>query len=496
MGQHESHLDIITQRTREQERRLAQQRAAQATNLQALDCLHEVAEEELKQLVDMCNFRAFLPGEVIISERKASEFFFILLQGSVALLLHNREGNQVLLEALGRGDCFGEGPLFSGFVPRTSARAESACYTLQLPLVDMRSLLYHRPGLGEILHRMYLRRLVESKLASVPIFNEVSAMDRLSLAAQLQPVSYARDHYITQQGKAGRALYIIDSGQVVVEQDGTAIALLGEGDFFGEIALVYDQPHTASIRALTPTNILALPASSSQELFERYPEVAQKLRLIIQQRQAENVPRLHNREYLHRLKLALKYGLIRGTHLLVRTPALCPVDCTLCETACANRHGSKRLRLNGVTIGNHDIPDACRQCRFGAECFEVCPENAIEWNDRHILVITDACTGCGDCIPACPYGVIRQIPRTPQVEKRPKLHKLGEKTRKVLNNILPTTAEKPVLYTHRADKCDLCQGYEDMACISQCPTGAMRLLPVEEVLGLQGVLERGEKTRK
>jgi Fe-S-cluster-containing hydrogenase component 2 len=39
-------------------------------------------------------------------------------------------------------------------------------------------------------------------------------------------------------------------------------------------------------------------------------------------------------------------------------------------------------------------------------------------------------------------------------------------------------------YTHRANKCDLCHGYEDMVCISACPTGALRYVPVEEILPL------------
>jgi Fe-S-cluster-containing hydrogenase component 2 len=36
----------------------------------------------------------------------------------------------------------------------------------------------------------------------------------------------------------------------------------------------------------------------------------------------------------------------------------------------------------------------------------------------------------------------------------------------------------------RANKCDLCHGYNDLACVSACPTGALRLVSVEEVFPL------------
>jgi Fe-S-cluster-containing hydrogenase component 2 len=38
--------------------------------------------------------------------------------------------------------------------------------------------------------------------------------------------------------------------------------------------------------------------------------------------------------------------------------------------------------------------------------------------------------------------------------------------------------------THRADKCDLCHGYDTLACVDACPNGALRLMAVEELLPL------------
>jgi formate dehydrogenase iron-sulfur subunit len=52
------------------------------------------------------------------------------------------------------------------------------------------------------------------------------------------------------------------------------------------------------------------------------------------------------------------------------------------------------------------MSDVCKHCAHAA-CLEVCPTGAIVRTEFDTVVIqTDACNGCRDCIPACPFGVI------------------------------------------------------------------------------------------
>jgi Fe-S-cluster-containing hydrogenase component 2 len=178
----------------------------------------------------------------------------------------------------------------------------------------------------------------------------------------------------------------------------------------------------------------------------------------------------------------VQHGLLRGSHLLVRTPELCPPGCRICELACIRRHGQQRLHLNGATMGSRDILDSCRQCRVGAECVEACPEHAFAWNDQGALFITDACTGCGECVPACPYHAVVSVPRQ-QPQQQNLLQRVRGSLHRIAPPIIPLEPASP-RYTHRADKCDLCHGYADMVCITACPTGSLRFVPVEEILPL------------
>ncbi|NJN66596.1 MAG: cyclic nucleotide-binding domain-containing protein [Chloroflexaceae bacterium] len=299
-------------------------RTRQLVVLSHLDCLSRVPADELEPLVDRCVLRVFLAGETILTERKPEEFFFLVLEGNVRLTMHNKEDKQVLLGVLSRGDCCGEGVLFGDFSGRVGACAETDGYLLQLSTVEVRSLLSTSPHLSEALRRPHLHRLVEGTLAHGPLFSQVLPLERLSLAPLLEPVHYPRNCCIIHQGDQGQALYVIESGQVVVEQDGQVVAFLDEGDFFGEIALICQRPHSASVRTLTPTDVLCLAAPRFYEMMAQHPDFEAQLRSLARLRQMADQVRMGDTERVHRLELTLSHGLRRGSRLLVRSPGLCP----------------------------------------------------------------------------------------------------------------------------------------------------------------------------
>lgn len=456
-----------------------EQRRRQAAALVQLDCLHGVPSHDLLRLAHLCTMRAFIPGTQILNERAPGAFLYLVLRGTVTLMLHDRAGHKVLIGVLDRGDCFGEGPLFGDLFRGATVQAETICYLLQMPLDEVRGVLAEAPELASALRAIYHRRLVESTLGSVPLFSQLSPLKRAQIAGLLQPEQYPRGATIIREGAPGDALYLIEAGQVVVEQGGQVIAHLEEGDFFGEISLLTEKPHNADIRTLTPVEVLALPAQEFNRLLHQQPALAAQLHEVVEQRRAAAIAVRYDGTRAHQISAAVEHGLLRGTHLLVRDPRLCPDNCHICEDACAARHGQTRIHVGGVLLNDLDVTDTCRQCRVGAECVEVCPVDAIQWNDQGALVITDACTGCGLCVEACPYDAVQLVARDrADASNR---WSFWRQLRRIKNSTIPLTAVQP---THRADKCDLCSGYDDLACVSACPTGALRLVPVEELFPL------------
>lgn len=74
--------------------------------------------------------------------------------------------------------------------------------------------------------------------------------------------SFPRGHTILEEGKVGRALYIIKKGAVNVRKGRgkrmTVLARLGAGSYFGEMSLIDEHPVSASVVAAAPTTCVTI----------------------------------------------------------------------------------------------------------------------------------------------------------------------------------------------------------------------------------------------
>ncbi|MGB0713496.1 MAG: MMPL family transporter [Gammaproteobacteria bacterium] len=83
------------------------------------------------------------------------------------------------------------------------------------------------------------------------------------------------------QGEEGDQMYVVLDGGVEIRvgdgPDQRAVALLGEGEVFGEMALIRSQPRSASAVATAPTQVLVLRWSDVQRIQRLYPRIASRL---------------------------------------------------------------------------------------------------------------------------------------------------------------------------------------------------------------------------
>ena len=95
---------------------------------------------------------------------------------------------------------------------------------------------------------------------------------------------------IVRASDAGDAMFIIASGEAVVEISPGQHALLKEGDFFGEMALLEHRRHKHDVVAKTRCRVYVLDSMSLARLERRHPEIMQQIRKMAEARVLANEP--------------------------------------------------------------------------------------------------------------------------------------------------------------------------------------------------------------
>lgn len=119
-------------------------------------------------------------------------------------------------------------------------------------------------------------------LRAVPLFHQVPETDLIALARLVRERRESRGSMILSQGDRGDALFLIRSGQVkvsVVAEDGREVILsvLGAGSFFGELALLDDEPRSAHVIAMEDTVLLQLHREDFRNRLKLSPELSVSL---------------------------------------------------------------------------------------------------------------------------------------------------------------------------------------------------------------------------
>jgi MFS family permease len=140
---------------------------------------------------------------------------------------------------------------------------------LLIELFGIRGALIASGALLPTLALLYWRRLVTidrealapselGLLRRLPIFRPLPPATIDQLASELIAVRATAGEQIIREGDSGDRFYAIADGEVDVSSEGQHMATLGEGDYFGEIALLRDVPRTATVTAKTDVRLYAL----------------------------------------------------------------------------------------------------------------------------------------------------------------------------------------------------------------------------------------------
>ena len=124
-------------------------------------------------------------------------------------------------------------------------------------------------------------------IARIPLFAALSAAEIGDITRFLNARTVPAGTVVVLKGDQAHSMFVIASGEVEVELP-TGPIRLGEGQFFGERALLENATRSATVRATQPTRLLVLDKGDLQAMIARNPEIGERLRTVAQARQDAN----------------------------------------------------------------------------------------------------------------------------------------------------------------------------------------------------------------
>lgn len=231
-----------------------------------LNTLNEIAifsglsQQELLLISSRLQMEKFRRGTDIVKQGDVGDKFYIIESGAVEVaVLDDTNGIERVVAHLSQGDYFGEIALL-GEVPRTATcRATTSVRVWALDKRDFSQLVRSNLDLPEKLDRAVANMTM---LKRMPLFRELTYKQINMISSMLESRTVPARTVIIREGEQGDAFYIIKSGEVMVtagtETGERTVGIMGEAEYFGEIALITNQPRMATVKSVSETELLIL----------------------------------------------------------------------------------------------------------------------------------------------------------------------------------------------------------------------------------------------
>lgn len=115
------------------------------------------------------------------------------------------------------------------------------------------------------------------QLAQVPLFSACNKAELKSVARRTKDIKVDAGQVIIREKQGAYEFFIVFDGQAEVTREGKRVAVLGPGDFFGELALLDSGLRDATVTAITAMEIIVLSQWDFEQALDEAPRMTRKL---------------------------------------------------------------------------------------------------------------------------------------------------------------------------------------------------------------------------
>ena len=114
-------------------------------------------------------------------------------------------------------------------------------------------------------------------LAEVPMFSACTKKELTEVGRHVEEIRFNEGEVLVREGDKAEEFFVLASGKARLTRGGRELAVLGAGDWFGELALLDKAPRNATITAVTPVEVFVLSQRSFRGLLAEVPTMSWRL---------------------------------------------------------------------------------------------------------------------------------------------------------------------------------------------------------------------------
>jgi len=234
--------------------------------------LHGVPETELENAASTMETVCFSDGEWLMREAEEGNDCYFVLDGKVQVHTRSLIGQQVMLAELGYGALIGEIALIRNEKRTADIRALGQVTALRLDRTAFEKLAEASPFFHESLMYAAELRMKHGLLRKASIWSSIPDSELRGLAEITMRRNVAQGETILREGDAKGNFYMVSGGRFEITS-AEQRAVMETGDFFGEIALLAEQPQSVTVTAMEDGELLVMGSAEFQAIWQHYAPV-------------------------------------------------------------------------------------------------------------------------------------------------------------------------------------------------------------------------------
>lgn len=237
----------------------------------------------------------------VVTEGQLSPYLYLVQSG--VLRVNKRHGNDVFeVGSITPGDIFSEASVLYNSPAGAEVRTVESTLLYQIPAEQVREVLNSNDRFMRSISQIAERRAAASALAVNPIFATLPQAVREVALYNGQFISINPGEVLVQEGDADtRFMYIVLAGEGEVSMQHPrdpkkkiVVARISSGDEVGEISVITNKPHAATVIATTTLRLLMLSTDSIQAWRKRYSDFGYSLYACVQHKLQHSLEALRN----------------------------------------------------------------------------------------------------------------------------------------------------------------------------------------------------------